>query len=1242
MFMTKSTQEFQEIYSKANAEDLKFKSPEGLTEEVVRQISKDKNEPEWMLNKRLEALKIFNSKPIPTWGPNLGNLNLEKIYYYMRPNAKTNSRSWDDVPKDIKETFNRLGIPEAEKNALGGVGAQYESETIYHNLKKSLEEKGVIFSDCDTALKENEELMKKYFMTTCISPNLHKFAALHAAVWSGGTFIYIPKNVKIEIPLQAYFRMNSKKGGQFEHTLIIADEGSELHYIEGCFTKNNLILTSEGYKKMNEIKNGELVLTSEGDFKKIKQIQKRPYSGNLYTLEFYGDSTQKIEVTEDHEFLYVDKKRNNERNKIFDPRWNTPKFFKKGDYLAVPINKTIKHKERRIFEVKYKNKIEKLSVPMIPEFFRLIGYYLAEGSTINEHYLCFDFNSKEREYIEDTKKLLKEIFKVDAYEQDHKTNNGTSVRVNSTKLARLFKQFGDRNYNKKLPKWVLFENRENQKEIINGWFKGGGNYYNKKHKSGIKEIFRINTTSEILTKQGRDLLLRLGIVSFINKRNRLKENRRIMFTLGVTGNFMQDFGKIVGIEVNKKMNNKNRASMFGINEKFAFFPIKKITKKVVKDISTFNFSVEDHETYTVAGVAVHNCSAPEYKENSLHAGGVEIHVLKGARVRYSSIENWSKNTYNLNTKRAIVHEDGIIEWVNGNLGCLTGESKIFSSKGPIEIQSLEVGNKIYVWNKKTNKIDKSRIKNKIFSGNKRVYKLEAGGREIETSSNHPFLNLVRKKNKKEHKKGFFYTEWKPLEQLKVGDIIGISKKIPIEGKPYILPRIEVGYKTESKNQYSKFVMNTSYLYNKKISIPNETNENFMWLMGLIMGDGHIDSKNNKINIATHITEDYRNKLIKIIKDLFGYKVTEKKERYIIINSKILCQLFTKIGFSRNAGTEKVPKWVFTLPEKQILSFLAGYFDSDGHVEKGGIYFTSINKPLLEQIKLLGIQTGFGVSKVFVHGKAKEKTILGKKTYAKDSWRILFNSKKIKELPSKCKRKKEKIMKTKTRRKDSSSGGLNFKSKTNEEIGFVRIKRIEEIGIRPTYDLEIENHHNFIANGFIVHNSKLTMLYPASVLKGKNAKSDYIGIAYAGKDQYQDTGCKVYHLNENTSSTVLSKGISVDGGISSYRGLVKINKGAVNSKSSVRCDGLMLDNKSKAMTLPAMDVHEDQVEVSHEAAVGKIGEEDLFYLMSRGLSESEATKLIVAGFIEPVVKALPLEYAVELNKLIELEIENSVC
>lgn len=451
-----------------NSEKLKFKSKKGISEELVRQISEDKKEPKWMLDKRLKALEIFNKKPMPNFGPDLSGLNLNEIYFYMKPDAKKNSHSWKDVPEGIRKTYEKLGIPKAERKYLAGVGAQYESEIVYHNLKKDLEKKGVIFLDMDEAVKQYPEMVKKYFMTNCVSPALHKFSALHASVWSGGTFIYIPKNMEVELPLQAYFRMNAKKGGQFEHTLIIADEGSKLHYIEGC-------------------------------------------------------------------------------------------------------------------------------------------------------------------------------------------------------------------------------------------------------------------------------------------------------------------------------------------------------------------------------------SAPQYTENSLHVGCVEIHVLKNARVRYSSIENWSKNTYNLNTKRAIVYENSIMEWVNGNMG-----------------------------------------------------------------------------------------------------------------------------------------------------------------------------------------------------------------------------------------------------------------------------------------------------------------------------------------------------------------------------------------------------------------SKITMLYPCSVLIGKNAKTDYIGIAYAGKGQYQDTGCKVYHLAENTSSHIVSKGISKEGGISSYRGLVDIKKNSPNSKSSVRCDGLILDNKSKVLTFPSMEVSEKDVEASHEAVVGKIQEEQLFYLMSRGLSEKEATKMIVSGFIEPLVKELPLEYAVELNRLIELEIEGSVC
>src|SRR3989338_5264338 len=220
-------------YDDADAHQARYIAKQGINEEVVQFISKTKQEPQWMLDKRLKALKLFQETPLPTWGPDLSQLDLNQIIYFVDPNA-TESKSWDDVPIEIKKTFERLGIPEAEKKALSGVGAQYDSGVVYNNIDKMLKDKGVIFENMDTAVQKYPELVKKYFMTSCIPINEHKFIMLHAAVWSGGTFIYVPKGVKVDLPLQAYFRMNEQRGGQFEHTLIIVDEGAELHYIEGC------------------------------------------------------------------------------------------------------------------------------------------------------------------------------------------------------------------------------------------------------------------------------------------------------------------------------------------------------------------------------------------------------------------------------------------------------------------------------------------------------------------------------------------------------------------------------------------------------------------------------------------------------------------------------------------------------------------------------------------------------------------------------------------------------------------------------------------------------------------------------------------------------------------------------------------------------------------------------------------------------------------------------------------------
>ncbi len=223
---------YAEKYGFHDDEQSVFKSRKGLDADIVRQISKLKDEPQWMLDYRLKALEIFEKKPLPTWGGNVAEIDFQDIYYYVKPTSEE-AKSWDDVPEDMKRTFDKLGIPEAEQKFLAGVGAQYDSEVVYHKIKESLEKQGVIFLSADHGLKEHPELFKQYFGTIIPSSD-NKFAALNSAVWSGGSFIYVPKGVKVDVPLQAYFRINTKDMGQFERTLIIVDEDAYVHYVEGC------------------------------------------------------------------------------------------------------------------------------------------------------------------------------------------------------------------------------------------------------------------------------------------------------------------------------------------------------------------------------------------------------------------------------------------------------------------------------------------------------------------------------------------------------------------------------------------------------------------------------------------------------------------------------------------------------------------------------------------------------------------------------------------------------------------------------------------------------------------------------------------------------------------------------------------------------------------------------------------------------------------------------------------------
>jgi Fe-S cluster assembly protein SufB len=266
-----------------------FQTRKGLSEDIVRQISAMKGEPEWMLEFRLRALDHFSKRPMPKWGGDIESLNLDEIYFYTKPTEKE-SRSWDDVPDQIKQTFDKLGIPEAEQKFLAGVGAQYESEMVYHNIHAHLAEKGVIFKSIEDGLREHPDLFREHF-GTIIPIEDNKFAALNSAVWSGGSFVYIPKGVKVDLPLQAYFRINTPDAGQFERTLIIADEGSEAHYVEGCTAP---VYTTESFHS------GVIeIVVKKGARMRYTTIQN--WSNNMYNLV-----TQRAMVHENATMEWVD------------------------------------------------------------------------------------------------------------------------------------------------------------------------------------------------------------------------------------------------------------------------------------------------------------------------------------------------------------------------------------------------------------------------------------------------------------------------------------------------------------------------------------------------------------------------------------------------------------------------------------------------------------------------------------------------------------------------------------------------------------------------------------------------------------------------------------------------------------------------------------------------------------------------------------------------------------------------
>jgi len=831
-------EEYEKLYGFHVPERSVFKAAPGLDEAKVRQISAMKQEPAWMLETRLRGYRNFLNKPMPQWANMelLNRIRFGDIYYYLKPTEKK-GETWEDVPPEIKETFDRLGIPEAERKFLAGVSAQYESESVYHSMRDDLQKQGVIFLDMDSGLKEQPDLVRRFF-GTIIPPADNKFAALNTAVWSGGSFIYVPKGVRVAMPLQAYFRINAKNMGQFERTLIIADEGAEVTYIEGC-------------------------------------------------------------------------------------------------------------------------------------------------------------------------------------------------------------------------------------------------------------------------------------------------------------------------------------------------------------------------------------TAPVYSSDSLHSAVVELLALPHAKIRYVTIQNWSKNVYNLVTKRAVAQEDATVQWLDGNLGCLTADSMIFlNPRGPVAIKDVRSNDHVYAVDLDTLEPKKYRVVAAQCTGVRPTYRVvTANYREVKATDNHPFLVLTR-----DPFSNLTRMEWRPLATLRPGEPIAIARGVPDEGQPKRLAYVYPALRRRGSLKH-------------RPALPPYTTDELMWLLGLYVGDGYIErepstQRPRRVFFAVPERDRARARLERAIHDLFGI-AWKPKGLCVTINSMVLADFILSLGLVGRAKEKRIPSWIFGLPQSQKLAFVEGYLDADGFVRKqkenagrmyGQLVFASCHRALLEDFKLLLINCGLNPLKISEY--VKERRLFRGRLKEYRCYDLSMNIR-------------------------DSLTAIRSKVMARAGLDFIPVKSIEPLGEEAVYDIEVEGAHNFIANGIVVHNSRLTMKYPGVYLMGRGAHGEVLSVAFASDGQHQDAGAKMIHAASETSSVITSKSISKGTGRTSYRGLVKVYPGATNAKSTVRCDALLLNPESRSDTYPTMEIDEKQVQIGHEATVSKIGDEQLFYAMSRGLTEQEAMNMIVNGFIEPFVKELPLEYAVELNRLVQLEMAGAV-
>lgn len=646
---------------------------------------------------------------------------------------------------------------------------------------------------------------------------------------------------------------------------------------------------------------------------------------------------------------------------------------------------------------------------------------------------------------------------------------------------------------------------------------------------------------------------------------------------------------------------------------------------------------------------VEGCTAPVFSTNTLHSAVVEIIVKEGAECVYTTLQNWSHNVFNLVTKRAVVQKRGTMRWIDVNLGCLAQGSTLTTREGVIPIEDVTPGQEILAYDDTRGELCFRTVKAKKFSGLQRVREVKQGTRLLRVTDNHPFYSYTYDATRAS-KLGRYALKYVRADSL----VEAIMPCTSIDyGQPFQLEMPKLAPTLMGNNQWG-----TPFEFTRprlaRLGSDGKTTDELMWLFGLFTGDGSITSQagvnKGKLRFATvTFSVPTNDRAYTQLRKVMGWllpgvepatrKITKVTASWSSID---LAELFINNGFQTGAHSKRIPLWVLNLPESQRLAFVAGYLDSDGTVSDGhrDLSIKSVNRSLLEDVSKILTSLGIASRLHTESSEDREVVIMGHKSTSHGSHRLVFNA-DSRMLPFICEESREKISGWKPK-KDVHFRTVGRSSiELPESVEIRKVKVSEPLEVVPTWDIEVEGVGNFVSEGFIVHNSKITMKYPSVYLVGDGAHGEVLSVAFAGDAQHQDAGAKMVHAAPNTTSLINSKSISKGTGRTSYRGLVKIYPGAKKSKSTVRCDALILDTTARSDTYPYMEIDEEDVTIGHEASVSKVGEEQLFYLRSRGMTEEEATAMIINGFIEPIVKTLPMDYAIEMNRLIQLEMKGSL-